>query len=116
MARSGRKRPVEEYLQLQYAILDAILKSGAAMSHHHGVGKQTAPWLEEQIGKPCMDVIRLLKQHFDPRNVMNPGGTLGLDMSPEQASRRWGKGKSSKRAPSKAELEQKLQQRKRKYE
>lgn len=114
---------IEEYLQLQYAILDAILKSGAAMSHHHGVGKQTAPWLEEQIGKPCMDVIRVLKHHFDPRNVMNPGGTLGLDMSPEQAARRWGKkpspardAASPNRALSKAGLEQKLQQRKRKYE
>lgn len=60
------------------------------MSHHHGVGKQTAPWLEEQIGSQCMDIIRTLKQHFDPNNIMNPGGTLGLDMSKEQKSKRWG--------------------------
>jgi len=80
---------IKEYLQLQYGILVAIAKSGAAISHHHGVGKQTAPWLEETIGKAQMDVIRTLKKHFDPHNIMNPGGTLGLDMTAEQAEKRW---------------------------
>lgn len=82
---------IKEYLDLQYGILDAIQKSGAAISHHHGVGKQTAPWLEGQIGTPQMDLIRALKHHFDPLNIMNPGGTLGLDMSPAQREMRWSK-------------------------
>ncbi len=82
---------IKEYLDLQYGILDAIQKSGAAMSHHHGVGKQTAPWLEGQIGTPQMNVIRALKEHFDPQFIMNPGGTLGLDMSVEQKEMRWSK-------------------------
>lgn len=82
---------ISEYLELQYGILTAIQQSGAAISHHHGVGKQTAPWLEGQIGSAQMDVIRALKSHFDPRNIMNPGGTLGLDMSAEQKEMRWSK-------------------------
>ncbi len=82
---------IKEYLDLQYGILDAIQKSGAAMSHHHGMGKQTSPWLEGQIGTPQMDVIRTLKEHFDPNYIMNPGGTLGLDLSPEQKEKRWSK-------------------------
>ena len=48
-------------------------------SHHHGVGKMIAPWMEEHLGTEQMDVLRTLKQHFDPNNIMNPGGTLGLD-------------------------------------
>ena len=87
----GKIATIKEYLELQYGILDAIQKSGAAISHHHGVGKQTAPWLEGQIGTAQMDVIRALKQHFDPRNIMNPGGTLGLDMSHEQREMHWSK-------------------------
>ncbi len=82
---------INEYLHLQYGILQAIQESGAAMSHHHGIGKQTAPWLEGQIGRANMDIIRTLKQHFDPHNIMNPGGTLGLDMNDEQRQKRWGK-------------------------
>lgn len=71
---------IEDYLDYQYGILDNIQKYGAAMSHHHGIGKMTAPWLEDQLGKNQMDVIRALKRHFDPDNIMNPGGTLGLDI------------------------------------
>ena len=86
----ARMDELKEYLDLQYSILEAICTSGAAISHHHGVGKQTAPWLEGCIGGQELVVIRALKRHFDPLNLMNPGGTLGLDMSPAQAERRWG--------------------------
>jgi FAD/FMN-containing dehydrogenase len=55
-------------------ILDGVQKSEAAMSHHHGIGKMTAPWLEGQIGTPAMDVYCVLKRHFDPHGIMNPGG------------------------------------------
>lgn len=87
----AKMNTIKEYLDLQYGILDQIQKSGAALSHHHGVGKQSAPWLEGQIGKAQMDVIRALKKHFDPHNIMNPGGTLGLDMNQEQADKKWSK-------------------------
>jgi alkyldihydroxyacetonephosphate synthase len=33
----------------------------------------------------------VLKTHFDPNNIMNPGGTLGLDLSDEQRSKNWSK-------------------------
>lgn len=87
----ARMNDINAYLDLQYGVLHAIQQSGAAMSHHHGIGKQTGPWLENQIGSMNMDVIRTLKQHFDPNKIMNPGGTLGLDMSVEQVEKRWGK-------------------------
>jgi alkyldihydroxyacetonephosphate synthase len=86
----ARTTDIDEYLRLQYGILEAVQQSGAAMSHHHGIGKQTGPWLEGQIGTACMDVVRALKAHFDPNAVLNPGGTLGLDMSPDQRDKRWG--------------------------
>lgn len=81
---------INEYLNLQYGILEAILKAGAAVSHHHGIGKQTAPWFEEQVGEHWVDVIRVLRSHFDPNRIMNPGGTLALDMTEEQKKKRWG--------------------------
>lgn len=74
---------IDEYLEYQYGILDNIQKYGAAMSHHHGIGKMTAPWLEDQMGKEQLDVVRSLKNYFDPNNIMNPGGTLGLDLKEE---------------------------------
>ena len=75
---------LEEYTEYQASILDAIQKSGATMSHHHGIGRMTAPWLEGQIGTNQIQVFRALKRHFDPDNIMNPGGTLALDLPEEQ--------------------------------
>jgi len=74
----------EEFRRFHAGILDAIQKSGAAMSHHHGIGKMFGPWLEGSIGKNQFDIFRALKKHFDPDNIMNPGGTLGLDLSEEE--------------------------------
>jgi len=86
----ARMDSIQEYLELQYSILEKIKESGAAISHHHGAGKQTAPWLVEQLGDTNMGILQALKDHFDPDSIMNPGGTLGFDMSPEQKQKRWG--------------------------
>ena len=85
----GKMQNLDEYLGLQYGILEKIKDSGAAMSHHHGVGKQTSPWLKEMAGEPYMQMLKALKDHFDPKNIMNPGGTLGLDMSDAQVNKVW---------------------------
>ncbi|HOO70736.1 MAG TPA: FAD-binding oxidoreductase [Spirochaetota bacterium] len=71
---------VKEYKKLQDGIIDAIYRSGGSLSHHHGVGKMISPWMERHLGSEQMDVLRALKKHFDPKNVMNPGGQLGLDI------------------------------------
>ncbi|HLO66636.1 MAG TPA: FAD-binding oxidoreductase [Holophaga sp.] len=73
-----------EYLAFQASILDAIRASGASLSHHHGIGRMTAPWIEGQLGTPSLDLLRALKAHLDPGNIMNPGGTLGLDLPRDQ--------------------------------
>ena len=73
-----------EFKAYHAGILDAIQKSGASMSHHHGIGKMFAPWLEGSIGHNEYEVFRTLKEHFDPDGIMNPGGTLGFDLTEEE--------------------------------
>jgi alkyldihydroxyacetonephosphate synthase len=70
---------IGEYKDFQKGIIDCIQNYGGSLSHHHGVGKMIAPWMEEHLGTEQMNVLRTLKKHFDPNNIMNPGGTLGLD-------------------------------------
>lgn len=79
-----RMSDAEAFKAYHATILDAIQKSGAAMSHHHGIGKMFAPWLEGQIGRREYGVYRALKNYFDPGYNMNPGGTLGLDLEEEE--------------------------------
>jgi len=75
---------IEEFKKYHQGILDTIQKSGAAISHHHGIGKLFAPWLEGFMGKEQYGIIAALKKYFDPNNIMNPGGTLGFDLTEEE--------------------------------
>lgn len=74
----------EEFKRYHTTILDAIQRSGAAISHHHGVGKMFAPWLEGYLGKNEYGIIKVLKNYFDPDYLMNPGGTIGLDLKEDE--------------------------------
>ena len=76
----GRFESVEDYRRFQTGIVDRIQEHGGSLSHHHGVGRLLAPWIESHLGGTQMDVLRALKTHFDPHGIMNPGGLLGLDL------------------------------------
>ena len=70
---------VEKFSAFQADIISRIVACGGSLSHHHGVGKLMGRWMEPHLGKEQMGVLRALKRHFDPHNIMNPGGTLALD-------------------------------------
>ena len=67
---------VDVYTEFQEGLLDTIQKSGGSLSHHHGVGRMVSKWMPEHLGENQMNVLRALKQHFDPNNIMNPGKQL----------------------------------------
>ena len=75
----ARLDTIPEYQAFQAGLLDVIRDQGAAMSHHHGIGRMAAPWLAAQLGPVQMDLLRAIKRQLDPQGIMNPGGTLGLD-------------------------------------
>jgi alkyldihydroxyacetonephosphate synthase len=79
----AKRDAIAEYLAFQAGVLDVIRDQGAAMSHHHGIGRMLAPWLEAQLGSAQLELFRAIKRHFDPQGLMNPGGTLGLDAARE---------------------------------
>jgi len=56
--------------------IETSLKLGGNVSHHHGVGKAKAAWLEGEHGTG-MDVMRGIKHALDPDRLMNRG-VLGL--------------------------------------
>jgi len=66
----------EQWRTIKRETTDAILAAGGTLSHHHGVGRDHAPWLEEEIGPVAMQALRALKRTFDPGNTMNPGVLL----------------------------------------
>ncbi|MDA8141462.1 MAG: FAD-binding oxidoreductase, partial [Desulfobacteraceae bacterium] len=71
---------VAEYRRFVSGIISKILECGGSLSHHHGVGKMMGPFMQRHLGPEQMAALRAVKRHFDPHGIMNPGGTLGLDL------------------------------------
>ncbi len=59
------------------AVNEAVVGSGATITHHHGVGRDHAPWLGAEIGGLGLDLLRSVKAGLDPEGVMNPGALVG---------------------------------------
>ena len=65
------------YKKIWQAAMDASIKEGAAISHHHGIGLHRGLWMAEEHGTG-LDVLRRIKKALDPHGIMNPG-KLGLE-------------------------------------
>jgi alkyldihydroxyacetonephosphate synthase len=48
------------------------LETGAAISHHHGVGIARLPFVRDDLGSSAV-VLDRLKSALDPAGIMNPG-------------------------------------------
>lgn len=71
----GGASSLEVYDRAWRVALSAALDAGAALSHHHGVGRSKAPRLGEELGA-AIAVVRSLKSAWDPDGILNPGALL----------------------------------------
>lgn len=68
---------LEVWAQVKAAVNEAIVANGGTLSHHHGVGRDHAPWLEREIGEAGIRILRAVKAELDPSGIMNPGAVIG---------------------------------------
>jgi alkyldihydroxyacetonephosphate synthase len=66
----------EQWQRAKSAACDALVATGATITHHHAVGTDHRPWMTEEIGPLGADVLRAVKQALDPAGVLNPGKTI----------------------------------------
>jgi alkyldihydroxyacetonephosphate synthase len=64
--------PIGEYDTVKRAIQQAFIDAGGTISHHHGVGLEHAPWLEEDISAQGVAVLSGLFDTADPGRNFNP--------------------------------------------
>jgi alkyldihydroxyacetonephosphate synthase len=58
------------------AAMEATIRVGATISHHHGVGASKARFMQQEHHQ-FMNVYQALKDELDPDNLCNPG-KMGL--------------------------------------
>jgi alkyldihydroxyacetonephosphate synthase len=76
LARQREGDEIGQWRTVKDAATRAILDGGGTLSHHHGVGFDHAPWLEDEVGSTGLSALRALKLQLDPTGIMNPGKLL----------------------------------------
>ena len=73
LARQREGAEIEQWRAVKQAASRAIVRGGGTITHHHAVGRDHAPWLEEELGSTGVAALRALKSELDPAGIMNPG-------------------------------------------
>jgi alkyldihydroxyacetonephosphate synthase len=69
--------PAESYYRAAWdAVSETVVRHGAAISHHHGIGVNRGRFLPDALGTG-LGVLEKIKAALDPHGILNPG-TLGL--------------------------------------
>ena len=67
----GRAKADSLYDEIWQTGLEAVIRKGGTISHHHGVGISKAEFMQEEHGRG-MGVFRKLKAVMDPAGILNP--------------------------------------------
>jgi alkyldihydroxyacetonephosphate synthase len=68
-----RGNPIEQWRAAKTAACDAIVATGATITHHHAVGADHRPWMRDEVGDLGVQVLRAVKSTLDPAGILNPG-------------------------------------------
>jgi alkyldihydroxyacetonephosphate synthase len=68
-----RGNPIEQWRAVKTAACDAIVATGATITHHHAVGADHRPWMRDEVGDLGVQVLRAVKATLDPAGILNPG-------------------------------------------
>ena len=70
------KRDHEEMQRVEKAIeeiFQAAVELGGTLSGEHGIGTLKAPFMEMELGKVGLDMMKRVKDSWDPNGILNPG-------------------------------------------
>ncbi|MCB1199065.1 MAG: FAD-binding oxidoreductase [Leptospiraceae bacterium] len=73
MTDSAAKKELSEFAKLHRGIVETIIESGGTLSHHHGIGRLTSPYLEKAMGKEAFTLLKDIKKSIDVAGILNPG-------------------------------------------
>ncbi|AEV74924.1 FAD/FMN-dependent dehydrogenase [Mycolicibacterium rhodesiae NBB3] len=68
-----RGNPIEQWSTAKAAASEAMMRTGATITHHHAVGADHRPWMRDEVGDLGVEVLRAVKATLDPAGILNPG-------------------------------------------
>ncbi len=72
----ANKHDKEEMKRVEKAveeIFQATIELGGTLSGEHGIGMMKSPFMEMELGEIGVEMMKRIKQAWDPNNILNPG-------------------------------------------
>jgi glycolate oxidase len=73
MLDKSKAEEAQRGLEAKERLFRFVLSLGGTLSGEHGIGITKAAFLPLEIDPPTLQLMRRLKQLFDPNNILNPG-------------------------------------------
>jgi D-lactate dehydrogenase len=71
---------LSNYDEFMHEVVRLVIRRyDGSLKGEHGTGRNMAPFVREEWGDELYEVMREIKQIFDPRNLLNPGVILNDD-------------------------------------
>ena len=76
----GHEQEVQRYSRLMDGVCELVVgKYQGSLKAEHGTGRNMAPFVELEWGREATDLMRRIKQLFDPACMLNPGVILNAN-------------------------------------
>jgi alkyldihydroxyacetonephosphate synthase len=66
----------DTFLSIYASLKDSLVASGAALSHHHGIGKRGQDKFSQYLPSTSRSILRSIKRDVDPKNVFGVGNLI----------------------------------------
>lgn len=74
------EKEVDRYKKFMNELVELVVdKYDGALKAEHGTGRNMAPFVEREWGTEAYEMMKTIKQIFDPGNLLNPGVILNED-------------------------------------
>ena len=78
--RFDSPQAIAQYDGMMRAVVDLVVdKYHGSLKAEHGTGRNMAPFVRREWGDDAYDLMKEVKQLFDPENIMNPGVIFNED-------------------------------------
>lgn len=82
-----KKKDVQLFKQITREVAGLVKKYHGSMSGEHGDGRVRAEFIEQMIGSKNYEILKQIKEVFDPKGIFNPGKII--DAPPMETSLRY---------------------------
>jgi alkyldihydroxyacetonephosphate synthase len=73
LAPSRPGSELAQWAEIKAAAMDAIVRGGGTITHHHAVGRDHRPGYDRERPELFAAALRAAKRTLDPRGLLNPG-------------------------------------------